>query len=210
MAVSDLDRQQAYQTWARGVTVITDATTLPVSLDTAKRHLNITTDYDNDVIAGLLEVARATVEERTQRALITQTLDVTYDAPPGGGGPWLLPRGPVASVTSVTTYNSSNVSAVLSSAAYRLDSVSLPPRLLLNSGYSWPSDVRDTTAAVIRIVAGYGATPALVPAPLRQAMLLLVAHWYENREQAVLTGAVPQQIPFGVEQLWAPYRAWWI
>ena len=55
------------------------------------------------------------------------------------------------------------------------------------------------------MTAGYGASSVDVPAPLRQAALMLVAHWYEHRgvvghDQA---GNVPPQ---GFEALIAPYR----
>lgn len=46
------------------------------------------------------------------------------------------------------------------------------------------------------------ATP--VPAPVKHAILLLVSHWYGNREAA---GEKPSQaIAFGVDALLAPHR----
>jgi uncharacterized phiE125 gp8 family phage protein len=52
--------------------------------------------------------------------------------------------------------------------------------------------------------AGYGLTETSVPASLRQALLLLVAHWYENREPVLSSGAVPKELPLAVESLlWA-------
>lgn len=46
------------------------------------------------------------------------------------------------------------------------------------------------------------ATP--LPAPVRQAILLLVSHWYGARDAA---GEKPSQaIEFGVDALTAPYR----
>lgn len=49
--------------------------------------------------------------------------------------------------------------------------------------------------------------PNGTPAPLKEAVRQLVAHWYENRE-ASLVGVTAEEIPFGVFDLIAPYRVW--
>jgi hypothetical protein len=39
-----------------------------------------------------------------------------------------------------------------------------------------------------------------VPSPLKTAMLMLIGHWYENRETMVL-GQIPAEIQFGFADL---------
>ena len=56
--------------------------------------------------------------------------------------------------------------------------------------------------AEIGFTAGYGDWSA-VPADLRQAMLMLAANYYENRES--MTSAA-RQIPMGISALLEPYR----
>ncbi len=51
----------------------------------------------------------------------------------------------------------------------------------------------------ITFTAGYGPTPSDVPAPLRQAMLLLVSYGYEHRDST-------DGLPLMVQALIAPYR----
>lgn len=46
-----------------------------------------------------------------------------------------------------------------------------------------------------------------VPADLKQAVLMLVAHFYENRE-ATLVGVSAEEIPFGVWDIINQHRAW--
>lgn len=46
-----------------------------------------------------------------------------------------------------------------------------------------------------------------VPDALKEAIRQLAAHLYENRE-ASLIGVTAQQLPFGLLDLLAPYRAW--
>jgi len=55
-------------------------------------------------------------------------------------------------------------------------------------------------------VAGYGAAASDVPQPLRQAVLLLVAHWFERREPVEL-GSALETVPMTVGGLLAPYRS---
>jgi uncharacterized phiE125 gp8 family phage protein len=43
------------------------------------------------------------------------------------------------------------------------------------------------------------------PQPIKQAMLLMLAHWFENREE-VITGTIVARIPSGARALLAPYR----
>ena len=45
------------------------------------------------------------------------------------------------------------------------------------------------------------------PADLREAILLLAAHFYENRE-AVLVGVGAEELPFGYEHLIQSHRRW--
>lgn len=67
------------------------------------------------------------------------------------------------------------------------------PLLRLRSGLGRP--------AAITFTAGYGA-PADVPAAIRQAMLLLVAHWFDHRNAA----PVRSPLPMTVDALLAPFR----
>ena len=57
----------------------------------------------------------------------------------------------------------------------------------------------------IAFTAGYGDEASDVPAPIRQALKLLVAHWFEHREPVVL-GEAPQEVPATIASLLSPYR----
>jgi uncharacterized phiE125 gp8 family phage protein len=64
---------------------------------------------------------------------------------------------------------------------------------------------RALNAFEIAFSAGYGDGADNVPAPLRQAIMLLVAHWFERPEPVVL-GATAQEVPATVAGLLLPYR----
>jgi uncharacterized phiE125 gp8 family phage protein len=76
-------------------------------------------------------------------------------------------------------------------------------------GQTWPSVRADTYNAVeIQFTSGYG-TASAVPQAIRNGMLLLVANWFENREQAIV-GTIVSELPWGVEACitpedWGPY-----
>jgi hypothetical protein len=46
-----------------------------------------------------------------------------------------------------------------------------------------------------------------MPAAIKQALKLLIGHWYENRE-TVITGTISTALPFAAEALLAPYRVY--
>ena len=80
----------------------------------------------------------------------------------------------------------------------------MPPRLV-RTGVIWPQPGKAANGVEIDFTAGYGALATDVPAPLREALLLLIAHWYENREP-IAVGAPEMLVPGTVAQLIAPFQ----
>ena len=64
---------------------------------------------------------------------------------------------------------------------------------------------RSIAGIEIDVALGYGAAAADVPEPLRHAVKLLLAHWYENRG-VTANGGESAPMTAGVEALIAPYR----
>ena len=203
------------------LTLVTPPAVEPVTLAEAKAWARIDGTDDDAVLTALIAAARGAAEEFLRRSLIAQTwrltLDQTYsrsydDLPEGiydlpitalyGGLPQslALPKGPVSAVTSVTTYDLSNVSSVYAASNYRVDAAG--GRFLLNYGAVWPSSVRPDGGTEILYVAGYGAAPASVPQPIRTGILIHVASLFEQRGLCEDAMALPP----GTEQLYRPYR----
>jgi uncharacterized phiE125 gp8 family phage protein len=63
---------------------------------------------------------------------------------------------------------------------------------------------RPAAGIEVDVTVGYGGAAADVPEPLRRAILMLTAHWHENRG-LVANGAV-SALPVSVAALIAPYR----
>jgi uncharacterized phiE125 gp8 family phage protein len=202
--IADRDRITHWRT--RGAsTRVTAPTVEPVDLLFARAHSRITDDAEDAQTDLHVSAAREWLERYTGRAFLQQTWDWTIsDGDITHAGPILLPIVPVMSVTSVTSYNAAGSGTVMSNTLYFLDTASAPARLLLNEGASWPSGLRQHNSIVVRYVAGYGATPDLVPLPIRQAILVLAAEWHEAREASV--DSERYEVPFGVKALVDPYR----
>lgn len=188
--------------------LITAPTVEPVSLVEAKAHLRIDIDDDDVLISGLITAARSHLEgiARPKLAMINQTWDYIADTWPSGDTVELRPY-PLQSVTSIKYTTSAGVETTFSSASYQVDTYSQPGRLRLKSTASWPGTaLREMNGLAIRFVAGYGAAGSAVPVQLRQAILLLVGHWYENREPVLTTGMMAAPLPMTVDALFRNWR----
>jgi uncharacterized phiE125 gp8 family phage protein len=170
----------------------------PVSLAEAKAFLRLEHDDEDGLVAALITAARLHVEAATRRLLVTQNWRIVRDRWPGGIVP--IPLAPLQSVVGVRLFPEEGAAATVPSADYWLDAASTPARLVARRGFREPG--RPVAGIEIDVVAGYGDA-AEVPEPLRQAIRLLVAHWFEDR---LLVGAADLLLPKTVDALIAPYR----
>jgi len=175
----------------------------PITLAEAKQFVRVEHDDDDDVINALIAGARVHVETQTRRALITQSWRLTRDVWPATGCLALLPV-PVKTLDSARFYKSDGTTLSLDLAGFALDKISAPARLSFVRGAP-PAPQRSAAGIEIDITCGYGDAAADVPAPLRQAIRLLVAHWYENRG-LIAVGSEVALLPQSVAALVAPYR----
>jgi uncharacterized phiE125 gp8 family phage protein len=117
-----------------------------------------------------------------------------------------LPLHPIQSIAAVRLYDESGAATVLDPATYLLDGTGPHPRLVRLGAPVWPKPGRIASGIEIAFVAGFGDAPADVPAPVRQAILLLIAHWYEHRSP-LEDGAHAAPLPAMATELLAPYRS---
>ena len=176
----------------------------PVTVAEAKLHCRIDVDEDDALVAALISTAREHLERisRPRVAMSAQRWLTVLDAWPASARIELRPY-PLISVIEVRYTDADGVEVTVAPEGYAVDTYSEPGRLEVLDG--WPGG---TLAALnglqIEYTAGYDR--ATLPMALRQATLLLVAHWYEHRELAMTSGAVPKELPFAVAALVAPWR----
>lgn len=187
------------------VVLVTAPTVEPISAADFKLHARIDGTDEDTYIESLISAVRMAIEQHTGRALISQTWDYWSDDVPETGIV-KLPKPPLLSVTSITTYSDADVATVFSTSSYRVDVTdTMGGRVCLKSGAAWPGPVRITSGFNIRFVAGYGTTPESVPDPLRQAIKSWVSHFYELREP-VNVGNITSEIPNHFLKLLWPYK----
>lgn len=176
------------------IKVITPPAVNAISLSLVKEHLRILGADDDTALEGLyIPSAIANFEAITGRALITQTVEETFDQFPACSSYFLLERGsPLQSVTHVKYWASDDTLKTFDAASYFVSTSTLPGTICLKTGYSWPSDIHPTRlgAVVVTYVVGYGASDSNVPADIKQALSLLIGDLYRNREDSVVSSGV--------------------
>jgi uncharacterized phiE125 gp8 family phage protein len=183
--------------------LLTSPAAEPLTLAQAKDFLRVQHDADDDLIAALIAGARAHVEAQTRRALMTQVWRLTRDAWPASGRLPVLPA-PLREVIAARVWQADGTLLPIDIEAFAVDAASAPAVLAFARG-AMPMPGRLAAGIEIDIEAGYGNEPEDVPEPLRQAIRLLVAHWYENRRVLSASGEMAS-FPTNVGALLAPYR----
>jgi len=189
----------------------------PVTLAEAKAHLRVDTSDDDNYIGTLITAAREWVEQYLDRTLVHTQWVMRFDKFPDSGiEPVELPRPPMvlsgtATAVTVTFTQEAGPTSTYSTAEYRVDRNATPGAILPIYGSTWTPHRQDDNAISVTWWAGYGASGTSVPAAIRHAILMLVGHWYESRQAVIATGAVPQEVPYGVQSLldsqrWGAYR----
>ena len=201
----------------RTAVTVTGPASEPVTLGELKAWAKIDHSDEDALLISLIAASRESAEQYLRRSLISQTLRLTlgldgcglgdclgegvYDLPVTalyGGLPQavLLPRGPVQSVTSVTTYGLDDAGAVFDPANYTLNADG--SRLALAYGASWPASLRPAASCEVLYVAGYGDTAGSVPQSIRTAILMHAQRMYDGR--------IVCDMPEGCMRLLKPYR----
>jgi uncharacterized phiE125 gp8 family phage protein len=149
--------------------------------------------------------AREFCEDRTGRALATQTIEMYLDRFPC----WHeieLKRPPLQSVTSVKYKDSAGTETTLTAGTqYIVDSDRDIGRIVLPYGVSWPSFVPYPVNAVkIRYTAGYTSENP-IPKEIKAAMLVYIGYMYRNRDAVEPNDKTKERI---IDML-IPHRTWW-
>ena len=209
-----------------GVVVHTAETTDVISDTEVKTQLRIaTSDSTHNTLIGVCkDAAIAIAKENLNRSLIHRTLVLSLDhmgnendvLPDREGitvGPYLtfrkrkvhLPFSPLVSVTHVKTYNDADEATTMATSTYYVDTVSEIGRVVLRTGETWPDMLRVANALEIKYVAGYGSAVSSVPDSIRQGIIILAAHLFENPD-LVIKGDSSTMIPSLVNACWNPYK----
>lgn len=188
------------------VNVYTHPASEPVTVADLKAHAVIEHDADDGLVELYALAARQKIERERGLVFISTVFEWTLSGFPCR--PFLtLPRQPLVSIASVTYRDTAGATQTLDPSDYRIRA-GKPGFLVLDESAPWPSTTDRPDAVTIRFTAGH-ATADDVPATLLQALRLVAADFYANRENSAPVELRP--IPTGADRLlrlegWGGYR----
>jgi len=184
-----------------GLRLITAPANQPLDPAIVKQHLRLLTDSDDQYLADVLvPAATAEAELATHRQIITATWELTLDAFPCYAEPIVLPLGELQSVASIKYTDAAGAEQTWTAADYDVVTAKEPAEIWPGYGEVYPVTRYEAAAVRVRFSCGYGATHESVPALLKNGMLLLIGHWYMNR-QAVITGTITAEMELSTKHI---------
>lgn len=181
--------------------------TTPITLAEVKDQLRVEGSDDDALLTRLIDVAVAytDVKGALGQAMITQKWGQWVNSTPPQTVSLIL--GPVTGVTAVKYYDTDGVLQTDTLSNYQVTGTEFATIIGPKSGFNWPVTQDRSDAIRIEYEIGYGTATTDVPQTIRHALMLLVGHWYDNRENTQMDEL--SNIPFGFESLLNMHRNCW-
>lgn len=178
----------------------------PISLAEAKAQMRVEGTDDDTIIQRLIDAAVAFVDVQGVLgfAMITQTWGQWIGQSPGTV---MLSLGPVQSVSAVKYYDTDGALQTATLSDFNVFGTPNRTTVSPKSGKAWPVTQMRDDAIKIEYVIGYGDAASDVPQTVRHALMMLVAHWYENRETSSEKQMV--DLPYGFSEMIGIERNAW-
>jgi|14_taG_2_1085336.scaffolds.fasta_scaffold06066_4 uncharacterized phiE125 gp8 family phage protein len=179
----------------------------PISLNEVKDQLRVEHTDEDLLINRLINVAIAYTDVKgvLGQAMITQKWGQWIAANPPKEVKLLL--GPVQGVTAIRYYDEDGVLQLDDYNNYDIFGTESYTTISPKTNYSWPTTQRRSDAIKIEYEIGFGDNPSDVPETVRHALMLLIGHWYDNRENTQMDEL--SDIPFGFMELLNINRQCW-
>lgn len=172
----------------------------PVDLATAKTQCQIDADIvdEDSLIEGMIKAATEYCEKSTGLPLITQEKQYI------GCFSSVIELTPnLLSVESIKYVDTEGVEQTLSADQYYNDIASVVGKVIKIGTYP-STQATHPQPVTISFTCGYGDADA-VPDSIKQCILMLVGHWYRNRE-SVSVGTINSEMEFTTTALLNNYR----
>jgi uncharacterized phiE125 gp8 family phage protein len=191
--------------------LITGPTALPISLAEIKAQCNLDGSESDALVMAYVRSATDAVEQMTGLRLIDQLWEYSVDTFPERCGWIRLPLAPLLAIVSIVYQDTTGAVQTLPVQTYLLGGLgsTTPARIILAPNQTWPATWHGLGSVLIRFRAGWIDWNG-VPDALRQAVLMLAAYWFGQREAAAIgpdSGPV-SDVPYSVRELLEPFRIW--
>lgn len=165
-----------------------------ITLARAKEQCRVRHADEDDLIAAYVLAARNWIERYTGVVVDQREMVDSFEA----FATYLpLTRTPVIEVTEIAYTDTDGAPQTVTGFRVQKGKIYAPTA-------GWPS-IETYSTIEVSYDAGYGPYDAF-PEELNLAMLMLVAHWYDNRSVVDSGNVIPREIPFSVEALAGPFR----
>ena len=179
----------------------------PITIEEVKAQLRVEHDDDDTILTRLIDVAVAYTDVRGAlgQAIITQKWAQWINANPPQNVSLIL--GPVQDVTAIKYYDTDGVLQTDDINNYQVFGTDFATVISPKDSFTWPVSQQRSDAIKIEYEIGYGDEITSVPQTIRHALMLLIGHWYDNREQTGVDEL--SNIPFGYEEMLNLHRNCW-
>lgn len=159
----------------------------PITLTEVKAHLRLDTEAEDDLLNGLIASASNLVEEYLGKTLIKKVWQLQRTGVDVNGMREIeIPNGPLLNVVCIEQMLPNDTRRNI--------------RFSVNNCFGKPIvTFKSQLPVLVTFEAGYGFYPKDVPAPIRQALLTLVAHFYDSRGGQMVMSPL-------VKTLLSPYK----
>lgn len=175
----------------------------PVTLEDFRDHVRVEHRDEDMLIQSYLDSAASLMDGPSGilgRCMVSQKWRQDF----AGWSARLALRLPDVSAAEVTYTDAAGAELIVDPADYEIVEDIGGAVLVFTPGFAFPTLGVSARPLRVTMTAGYGA-PRDVPFALRQALMMLAAHWRSTRE-AVLVGVSVASVPLGFEALIAPFR----
>ena len=160
----------------------------PISIDILKIHLRLEHDREDNYLTHLIQTSRQQIEANTKRCLIAQKWAIEIKE---GKEEIVLPHTPLLKIEEIAIKALRGEKRILNP---QLFPITMKGDIAVLSNF-----IAISGPIRITYIAGYGDNAEDVPSPLKQAILMLAAYYYEHR------GDRKMPLPSQIENLIAPF-----
>ena len=167
----------------------------PLILRDVKDQLRVDIDDEDAHITSLIETATSEAQSRNAIQIIDSTYTLELDWFPGDSMPIRFDINPVDSITKIEYIDENGDAQTWANNLYELKKGRKAELRPIN-GETYPSTDEAYNVVTITFIAGFGLSPKDVPSGLRNALMMMVAHYFDFRHHVSVKPGEAEEVPY--------------